>query len=176
MDLLADNKLERSAVVDSRTIQSTPESGGRAGYDGYKRKNGSKAHIAVDTISRQLALHVTPADEPDRAQVARLCETMHEATGESVELIYAGQEYTGEEAFEEATGRGIVLHVVKFNEAKKGFVLLPRRWVVERSFGWMSRFRRLARDYERLAATLRACMTSPSASSCSTTPRPSLPR
>ena len=52
-----------AAIVDSRTIQSTPESGGRAGYDGYRRKNGSKAHIAVDTMGRLLALHVTPADE-----------------------------------------------------------------------------------------------------------------
>jgi len=143
-----------AAIVDSRTLQSTPESGGRAGYDGYKRKDGSKAHIAVDTMGRLLALHVTPADEQDRAQVARLCEAMHEATGESVELIYADQGYTGEEAFDEAAGRGIILHVVKLPEAKKGFVLLPRRWVVERSFGWMARFRRLARDYERLASTL----------------------
>jgi len=86
-------------------------------------------------MGRQLALHVTPAGEPDRAQVARLCETMHEAIGESVELIYADRGYTGEEAFDEATGRGIVLPVVKLTEAKKGFVLLPRRRVVERSFG-----------------------------------------
>ncbi len=139
-----------AAIIDSRTIQSTPEIGGRAGYDGYKRKNGSKAHIAVDTMGRLLALHVTPADEQDRAQVAEPCEAMHEAAGESVELIYAHQGYTGEEAMHEAAGRGIILHVVKLPEAKKGLVLLPRRWVVERSFGWMARFRQQARDYERL--------------------------
>jgi len=79
---------------------------------------------------------------------------MHEATGESVELIYADQGYTGGEAFDEAAGRGIILHVVKLPEARKGFMLLPRRWVVERSFGWMARLRHLARDYERLASTL----------------------
>ncbi|AMV39230.1 Transposase DDE domain protein [Planctomyces sp. SH-PL62] len=107
-----------AAVVDSRTIQSTPESGARAGYDGYKRRNGSKAHIAVDVMGRLLALHVTPADEQDCAQVARLCEAIHEATGESVELIFADQGYTGEEAFDEAAGRGIILHVVKLPEAK----------------------------------------------------------
>jgi transposase len=143
-----------AAVVDSRTLQSSVESGPRAGYDGYKRRSGSKVHMAVDTLGRLLTLRVTPADEQDRAQVAPLCEAIHEATGESVELIYADQGYTGEETFDEAAGRGIILHVVKLPEAKKGFVLLPRRWVVERSFGWMARFRRLARDYERLATTL----------------------
>lgn len=79
---------------------------------------------------------------------------MREATGESVELVYANQDYTGEEPFDEAAGRGNILQIVKFPEAKKGFVILPRRWVVERSFGWMARFRRLARNYERRAATL----------------------
>jgi transposase len=143
-----------AAVIDSRTVQSTPESGARAGYDGCKRRKGSKVHMAVDTLGRLLALHVTPADEQDRAQVATLCEAVREATGESVELVYADQGYTGEEAFDEAASRGMILHVVKLPEAKKGFVLLPRRWVVERSFGWMARFRRLARDYERLASTL----------------------
>ncbi len=62
--------------------------------------------------------------------------------------------YTGAQAAADAEAEGVRLEVVKLPEAKKGFVLLPRRWVVERSFGWMSRFRRLARDYERLAETL----------------------
>jgi len=139
-----------AAVVDSRTLRLSVESGPRAGYDGFKRRKGSKVHMAVDTLGRLLALHVTPADEQDRAQVATLCE----ATGESVELVDADQGYTGEEAFDEAAGRGIIMHVVKPPEAKQGFVLLSRRRVVERSFGWMARFRRLARDDERLAATL----------------------
>lgn len=118
-------------------MQSTCESGPRAGYDGYKRREGSKVHMAVDTLGHLLALHITPADEQDRAQVGVLCEAMHEATGESVELVYADQGYTGEEAFGEAAGRGIIPEVVKLPDAKKGFVLLlPRRWVVERSFGW----------------------------------------
>jgi transposase len=64
------------------------------------------------------------------------------------------QEVTGENAAEQAEAHGIRLEVVKLAEAKKGFVLLPRRWVVERSFGWAARFRRLARDYERLPETL----------------------
>jgi transposase len=146
---------EPTAVIfDGRTIQSTPESGGRAGYDGYKRRKGSKVHMAVDTLGHLLALHVTPADEQERAQVEKLAEAVQEVTGESVELAYVDQGYTGEDAFDAAAGHGIILEVVKLAEAKRGFVLLPRRWVVERSFGWAARFRRLARDYERLSETL----------------------
>ena len=79
---------------------------------------------------------------------------MQEATGESVELAYVDQGYTGEESAEAAKASGIRLEVVKYPSAKKGFVLLPRRWVVERSFAWAARFRRLARDYERLPQTV----------------------
>src|SRR5215212_7508587 len=143
-----------AVILDGRTIQSTRESGGRAGYDGYKRRKGSKVHMAVDTLGHLLALHVTAADEQERAQVAVLAEAVQEVTGESVELAYVDQGYTGEEPFDAAASRGIILEVVKLSEAKRGFVLLPRRWVVERSFGWAARFRRLARDYERLSETL----------------------
>jgi transposase len=143
-----------AAAFDSRTMQSTPESGGRAGYDGYKRRKGSKVHMAVDTLGHLLALHVTPANQQDRDQVGTLAEAVQEATGKSVELAYVDQGYTGEEAAKAAAEHGIQLEVVKLPEAKRGFVLLPRRWVVERSFGWAARFRRLARDYERLTETL----------------------
>jgi transposase len=143
-----------AAIFDSRTIQSTPESGARGGYDGYKRRKGSKVHMAVDTLGHLLALHVTAADEQDRAQVAALSEAVQEVTGESVELAYVDQNYTGDDPEGDAASYGIHLEVVKLPEAKRGFVLLPRRWVVERSFGWMARFRRLARDYERLGETL----------------------
>lgn len=143
-----------AAILDSRTMQSTPESGARAGYDGAKRRKGSKVHIAVDTLGHLLALKVTSADEQDRAQVADLCASLQEATGETVEVAFVDQGYTGEDARKAAETHGIQLEVVKLPEAKKGFVLLPRRWVVERSFGWAARFRRLARDYERLPETV----------------------
>ena len=84
----------------------------------------------------------------------KLCESVQEATGQSVQLAFADQGYTGEEPRKDAVDQGIELTVVKLPEAKKGFVLLPRRWVVERSFAWMGRFRRLARDFERLAQHL----------------------
>jgi transposase len=143
-----------AAILDSRTLQSTPESGGRAGYDGAKKRKGSKVHVAVDTLGHLLALHVTPANEQDRAQVGVLAEAVQEVTGESVELAFVDQGYTGEAAATAAAAHGIKLEVVKLPEAKHGFVLLPRRWVVERSLGWAARFRRLARDYERLSETL----------------------
>ena len=144
----------RAAVLDSRTVQSTPESGGRAGYDGHKRRRGSKVHAAVDTLGHLLALVVTPANEQDRAQVAELAKAVQAATGEAVEVAFVDQGYTGEQAEADAAAHGLRLEVVKLAEAKRGFVLLPRRWVVERSFAWAARFRRLARDYERLPTTL----------------------
>jgi transposase len=144
-----------AAIFDSRTLQSTPESGKRAGYDGAKRKKGSKVHMAVDTLGHLLSLHVTAADEQDREQVGKLAKDVQKQTGKSVELAYVDQGYTGERPAEAAQKQKIELSVVKLPEAKRGFVLLPRRWVVERSFAWLTRFRRLAKDYERLASTLK---------------------
>jgi transposase len=143
-----------AAIFDSRTLQSTPESGERAGYDGAKRRKGSKTHMAVDTLGHLLALHVTAADEQDRAQVGQLAQQVQEVIGDQVEIAFVDQGYTGETAEQAAALHGIRLEVVKLPEAKHGFILLPRRWVVERSFGWAARFRRLARDYERLPETL----------------------
>ena len=141
--------------LDSRTLQSTPESGARAGYDGAKRRKGSKVHIAVDTLGHLLALKVTAADQGDRTQVAALAEEVQQVTGKSVQLAYVDQGYTGQNAADAAEQHGIRLEVVLHPMAKRGFVLLPRRWVVERSFAWAARFRRLARDYERLPETLK---------------------
>jgi len=143
-----------AAIFDGRVLQSSPESGDRAGYDGHKRRKGSKVHLAVDTLGQLLAAIVTPANEQERAQVAELAEKVKVATGESVEVAFVDQGYTGDQAAADAAEHGIRLEVVKLPTAKHGFVLLPRRWVVERSFAWMARFRRLARDYERLSETL----------------------
>ena len=143
-----------AAILDSRTLQSTPESGARAGYDGAKRKKGSKIHAAVDTLGHLLTLHATPANAQDRAQVAQLAAAVQAATGQSVEVAFVDQGYTGEKPAAAAAAQGIRLEVVKLPDVKRGFVLLPRRWVVERDFAWAARFRRLARDYERLQTTL----------------------
>src|SRR5579883_3110261 len=145
----AGREAQPSAVIfDGCTLQSTPESGPRAGYDGHKHKRGSKVHMAVDTLGHLLALLVTPANAQEWAQQVQA------VTGEHVELAFVDQGYTGEDVADAAQQHGIRLEVVRLPEAKRGFVLLPRRWVAERSFAWAARFRRLAKDYERLPETL----------------------
>ena len=119
-----------------------PESGGRAGYDGAKRRKGSKVHIAVDTLGNLLALYVTPANEQDRAQVGELAQ-VQEATEQSVRWLLwiratRATSCPGRQSAGHRTGCG------QTARTKQGFVLLPRRWVVERSFAWTARFRRLA--------------------------------
>src|ERR1700730_8394335 len=148
------NEEPSAAIFDSRTLRSTPESGTRAGYDGAKRKRGSKLHLAVDTTGHLLALHVTPASADDRAEVGRLAEAVQDATGDAVDIAFVDQGYTGAKPAAAAQAHGIELEVVKLSNAKRGFVLLPRRWVVERSFAWATRCRRLVKDYERYASTL----------------------
>jgi transposase len=144
----------RAVIMDGRTLQSTVESGARAGYDGHKRRKGSKLHLAVDTLGHLLAAKVTPANEQERDQVGKLAAQVQEVTGQHVQLAYVDQGYTGVAPAADAAAQGMELEVVCHKKAKRGFVLLPRRWVVERSLAWMARFRRLARDYERLPTTL----------------------
>ncbi len=108
----------------------------------------------MDTLGHLPALRETPADEQMRARVASPAAAVQEATGETVELAYVDAAYSGPIPAAAAAAHGIALEVVRLPEAKRGFVLLPRRWVVERSFAWTSRFRRLARDYERLPGTV----------------------
>lgn len=143
-----------ASVIDSRTLPSTPESGARAGFDAGKRRKDTKTHLAVDTLGYPLTLHATPANEQDRAQVAQLTEKIQDATGGNVEVAYADQAYSGEETAKEAEAQGIELIIVKRDKDPKGFVVLPKRWVVERSFGWIARCRRLLHDFERLTEVL----------------------
>ncbi len=89
------NEEPRASIFDSRTLQSSPESGHRAGYDGAKRRKGSKVHLAVDTLGHLLALHVTPANEQDRAQVGELAAAVQEVTGGTVELADLGSRLHG---------------------------------------------------------------------------------
>jgi transposase len=148
------NAQPSAAICDSRPLQSTTESGTRAGYDGAKRRRGSKMHLAVDTLGHLLALRVTAANEQDRSLVRALAHKLQEVTGDSGKLAFVDQGYTGDQAAQDAAAHPMRLEVVKLPEAKKGLVLLPKRGVVERSNAWAARFRRLARDYEQLAETL----------------------
>jgi transposase len=157
-----------TTVYDGQTLQGTIETGKRAGYDGHKKKTGSKVHATVDSLGYLMALVVTPANEhvhscvkQERHQVEELSRQVQEVTGKSIKLAWVDQGYTGPEAATAAGKHGIELEVVKLPKAKKGFVLLPYRWIhtrvneiVERSFSWKSRFRRLVRDYERLPQTV----------------------
>jgi transposase len=141
-------------ILDGRTVQSTPECGGRAGYDGHKRRMGSKTHAAVDILGHLLALHFTPANEQERDRAASLAATVQEVTGETAEVAFVDQGYSSAATVRDAAAHGIRLEVITLPDAKRGFVLLTRLWVVERSFSWVARFRRLARDDERLPETV----------------------
>jgi transposase len=143
-----------AAILDGRVLQSTPESGARAGYSGHKRRKGSKVHVAVDTLGHLLALTVTAANADERTQLSALAEQIQDVTGQQVQIAYVDEGYEGETAAAAAAPHGIALVVVTLPEAKRGFVLLPKRWVVERSFAWSARFRRLTRDFERLPEVL----------------------
>ncbi len=143
-----------AVILDARTLRSSVESGHRASYDGHKKRRGSKADLLVDTLGQLLAATVTPASDQERSQVATLAAAVQQLTGNTVGVAFVDRGCTGPAAAADAAAHGIQLEVVSLPEAKRGFVLMPRRWVVERSFAWLSRFRRLSRDYARLPATL----------------------
>ena len=111
--------------------------------------------MAVDTLGHLLSLHVTAANEQDCTRLGNLARDVQKQTGKSVELAFVDQGYTGEKPAEAVARKKIELSVVKLPQTKRGFVLPPRRWVVERSFAWLTRFRRLAKDYYRLASALK---------------------
>jgi transposase len=129
-----------AALFNSRTLRSTPESGTRAGYDGAKRRRGAQVPLAVETLGHLWALHVTAAHEQDRNQVTTLAAKVQEVTGEAIEVALVNQGYTGDQAAQNAQAQHMRLEVVKLPKAKRGFALLPRRWVVERSNAWAARF------------------------------------
>jgi transposase len=144
----------RAVIVDSRTLQSAPERRGRAGYDGHKRRKGATVHLAVDTLGNLPVVVVTPANAHDWAQVVALAQRMQEIPGDAVAVAFVDQGYTGEHPAAEAAAHGSRLEVVTLPTATCGGVVLPRRWVVERRFAWMTHCRRLVRDDDRVAATL----------------------
>jgi transposase len=121
---------------------------------------GKKRLFPSATVTVELAVSVpamsekTPANEQDREQVRQLEADIQAVTGQSVSVGFVDGAYTGEDAAAAAVAQGIRLEVVKVPEAVRGFVLLPKRWIVERSFAWKTRFRRLVRDYERLPETV----------------------
>jgi transposase len=143
-----------AAILARRPLQSTPESGTRAGDEGAKRRRGATVQRAGEMLGPLLAAHVTAANEHERRHVRALAATGQEGTGAAVALAWVDQGSPGAQAAQDAETHQRQLDVVQLPEAKKGCVLRPKRWVVERSHAWAARFRRLARDDARLAATL----------------------
>ena len=146
-------EMPTASIFDSRTLQSTVESGSRAGYDGAKRRKGNKVHLAVDTLGHLLALCVTAANEQDRAQVAELAERVQAETGETVEIAYVDQGYTGENAADAAAEQGS-------NRSRQTSRGEERLCPLASPMGGRTKFRLdvsippVSGDYERLPETL----------------------
>ena len=154
-----------AAVIDSQeVVKTTPVGGPERGYDGAKRIYGRKRHILVDTGGPVLAAHVHGADLPDRDGGRRLLSEGRVLP--RMELLWADGAYTGgfSEWLEEQRGwraevprhRDRQLWRYGLKEKPRGFLVLPRRWVVERTFAWLGLPRRFSKDYERLPATAKA--------------------
>jgi transposase len=144
-DALGRRQRAATAIEDLasyRRIGAIERSGGR-------RRKDRKLHVRVDTLGHLLALLVTPAEEQDRARADALCrkvQVLQEVTGQHVEVP------SGEKAVAQALARGVELEVVKLPEAKNGFVLLPKLWILDRDYSWVTRCRGLAKHYEWLPA------------------------
>jgi transposase len=151
---LAEGRIPRRSFSIVRPCNPAPKAAPARAPMGPKANRGSNGHIAIDTLGHLLVLHVTPANEQDRVQVAQLAEQEQNVTDTSVEVASVDQGDTGARARQDAVDHRMQLEGVKRPQAKKGFVRLPRRWVVERSFGWAARFHCLARGYERLPGML----------------------
>jgi putative transposase len=143
-----------AGIIDSQSAKGTRTSGGK-GYDAGKKVKGTKRHLLVDTIGLLLCVVVHPANIQDR-DGAKLVLSQARALFPQLQLVWADGGYAGKLIDWTLRLCGWVLEIVKRSDRAKGWVLLPRRWVVERTFGWLSQCRALARDYEFHAETSEA--------------------
>ncbi len=142
-------ELPTAGSIDSQSVKAADTVGGvTRGYDAGKKINGRKRHIAVDTLGLLLVVMVTAASVQDRDGACRLLVLLRERFS-TITLVWADGGYAGRLVNWAYQVLALTLSIVKRNDDTTGFVVLPRRWVVERTFGWLMRYRRLVRDYER---------------------------
>ncbi len=145
-----------AGVIDSQSVKADAVVGcDSRGFDGGKLINGRKRHVVVDTLGLLLGVMVTAADTGDRAAAQVLLRQVADAH-HRLALVWADGGYTGSLVEYCLTALALVLAIVKRSDDQKGFVVLPKRWIVERFFAHLMRTRRLARDYERRTTSAEA--------------------
>ena len=140
-----------AAIIDSQSVKTT-EQGGERGYDAGKKINGRKRHLVVDTMGLLLGVMVHHAGMQDRDGAKSVLAAIKGRFGR-LALIWADSAYAGQLVGWVHRQLRWVLEIVKRNPSSQGFEVLPKRWIVERTLGWLSRNRRLSKDYERLPVT-----------------------
>jgi putative transposase len=143
-----------AAIMDSQSVKTTEESAHPSGYDAHKNVKGRKRHLLVDTLGLLLSVYVSPADVQDRGGAQGLLAGLKPLLPQ-LKKIWADGAYTGEKLAGWCQEQGgWELEIVERRSADiEGFVVLPRRWIVERTLGWLMRNRRLSKVYERLVQT-----------------------